>query len=78
MEQFLAKHADRITGALACFDRVNFKGHLPLNWPGAMERLMADSGVLIKDFTVKHSRRLVDHAKSFAEQAGRPYEHLHR
>jgi hypothetical protein len=33
VDEFLAKHADKITGVLACFDRVNFKGHLGLNWP---------------------------------------------
>jgi hypothetical protein len=81
VERFLAKHADKITGVVACFDRVNFKGYLPLNWPEALERLMADSGVLIKDFkefTSKYSRRLVDHAQGFAKEAGRPYEHLNR
>lgn len=30
MRKFVAKHAALITGTLSCFDRVLFKGHLPL------------------------------------------------
>jgi hypothetical protein len=30
MEQFIAKHADKIEGTLSCFDRMLFRGYLPL------------------------------------------------
>ena len=30
MRRFLAKHAATTTGTLSCFDRLLFKGHLPL------------------------------------------------
>jgi hypothetical protein len=29
MDQFIAKHADQLQGALSCFDRVLFRGYLP-------------------------------------------------
>ena len=80
MEEFLAKHADKITGTLACFDRINFKGYLPLNWAKAMEKLLTDHGLLIKDFkgfVAAQSQRVVEHAKAFAEEAGRPYRYLY-
>ena len=31
--RFLEKHADKITGTLSCFDRVIFRGYLPI-WSG--------------------------------------------
>jgi len=80
VEEFLAKHADKITGTLACFDRINFKGYLPLNWAKAMEKLLTDHGLLIKDFkgfVAAQSQRVVEHAKAFAEEAGRPYRYLY-
>ena len=79
MEEFLTKHAEKIVGTISCFDRVNFKGYLPLSWAKAMEQFMAQHGVLIKDFkrfVEGHSERVVSAAKVLAEQVGRPYKHL--
>ena len=36
MDQFIAKHADQIDGALSCFDRVIFRGYLPFFSGAAM------------------------------------------
>jgi len=33
MRKFVAKHAAKTTGTLSCFDRVLFRGHLPLGYP---------------------------------------------
>ena len=30
MENFLQKHSKLVTGTLSCFDRIMFKGYLPL------------------------------------------------
>ena len=38
MKEFTEKHADRITGVISCFDRILFKGYLPLGWSEAMEQ----------------------------------------
>jgi hypothetical protein len=79
MEKFLEKHAANVDGALSCFDRVVFKGYLPLSWPGAMERFIAAQGLLIKDFKAfvpRQAERIVEHAKAFAKAAGRDYRHL--
>jgi hypothetical protein len=77
---FLVKFASLITWTLSCFDRVIFKGHLPISRTKEFEKFV--------DYTLKirrveflettgkaWSQRLVDHAKHFAEQAGRPYEY---
>jgi hypothetical protein len=79
MKSFLEKHEDKITGLMSCFDRVLFKGYLPLGWPEALERLLYENGLLIKDFkrfVSKHSDRLKEHARAMAEKTGRPYRHL--
>jgi hypothetical protein len=79
MRSFLKKHEEKIAGFISSFDRVLFKGYLPLGWPEALECLLYKNGLLIKDFkrfVSKHSNRLKEHAKATAEQAGRPYSHL--
>ena len=30
VERFIEKHQAQITGTISCFDRILFKGHLPL------------------------------------------------
>lgn len=79
MESFLSHYSDRIRGVLSCFDRILFKGYLPLGWPGAMEQLLARQGLLIKDFkrfVTEQSERVKQHAESVATSANRPFEYL--
>ena len=79
MEKFLEAHSEKITGTISCFDRILFKGYLPLGWPGEMEKFMRAQGLLNKDFkrfVQEHSDKLKQHAKAVAEKAGRPYVHL--
>ena len=79
MNKFLEKHAAKIAGTLSCFDRVVFKGYLPICWPAGMEAFIAQQGLLIKDFKTLVSRespKIVDHAKALAAEAGRPYRFL--
>jgi len=81
MERFLQKHADKVTGVLSCFDRVLFKGHLPICSPGGMATLLDRHGVLIKDlraFVQHHSGRIKEHARAMCQRAGRPYVHVCR
>jgi hypothetical protein len=70
VQQFITKHRATITGAISCFDRMLFKGHLPLGWPGAMEGFLARQGLRIKDFgpfVNRHSERIKQHARATAE-----------
>ncbi|MFQ5503109.1 MAG: hypothetical protein ACE5EQ_12570 [Phycisphaerae bacterium] len=81
MKHFIDKHQTRITGTISCFDRILFKGHLPLSWDGAMESFIARQGLKIKefkDFVSRQSDRLKAHAKAIAERAERPYVYLNR
>jgi hypothetical protein len=76
---FLTKFASIISWSLSCFDRVIFKGHLPISRPFQMENFI-DYVLKMRrcDFFKKTGRvwsqRLVDHAQSFASKYGRPFE----
>src|SRR2546422_2124935 len=79
MRRFLAKHAATTTGTLSCFDRLLFKGHLPLGYPHAMEQFLTQRRVLMKDlkaFVLQQAARVKGHAAAAAEHASRPYEYL--
>ncbi|MBL8795626.1 MAG: hypothetical protein JNM56_17100 [Planctomycetia bacterium] len=77
---FFTKFASLIAWVLSCFDRVIFKGHLPISRAAEFERFV-DYTLKIRraDFldTVgpKWSKRLVEHSKQVAHQAGRPWEY---
>jgi hypothetical protein len=76
--RFLTKFASLILGTLHCFDRVIFKGHLPLAAPFELERfvdwvLKIRRSEFIKVVAPKWSDRLVDHAKDLARKSQRTY-----
>ena len=53
MDAFLDKHADKIRGSLSCFDRVIFRGYLPLFSGREMTPFLKRQGVHpddLKDF----------------------------
>ena len=77
---FVAKLSSLILWALSCFDRVIFKGHLPISRAREFEkfvdyRLKMRRCDFLKTTAPQWSERLVDHAKDFAQQQGRPYEY---
>jgi hypothetical protein len=79
MDRFIMQHRERIVGTLSCFDRVIFKGHLPISHPTGLESFLGRLGVKLKDFkelALNIAGRLKDHALATAERAGRPYRYL--
>jgi hypothetical protein len=80
MEKFINKHTPKISGTIACFDRILFKGYLPINWAESMKRFMYAQGLLLKDFkgfVTRHSERIKEHAKAMTEKTARPYIPIH-
>src|SRR6266852_2922520 len=76
---FLVKFASVISWTLSCFDRVIFKGHLPISRPYEFEKfvdyvLRIRRADFLKVFGSEWSKRLVEHAQRFADKDGRPYE----
>jgi len=76
--RFLAKYTSLIVCTLHCFDRVIFKGHLPLAAPAELERfvdwvLKVRRCHFIKVLAPQYAGVLVRHAQQVARQAGRTY-----
>ncbi len=79
MKKFIRQYNDRISGVISCFDRILFKGYLPIGWADAMERLLMRQGLLIKDFkqfVMKHSECIKDHAEAIALKHQRPFHYI--
>jgi hypothetical protein len=80
LSRFVTKFTDLIVAVLSCFDRVIFKGHLPINNGKALEGFV-DHVLKIRRqdfmaFAEQQSETLVDHAKRLAHEAGAEYHHL--
>jgi hypothetical protein len=81
MDRFIMQHRERIAGTLSCFDRVIFKGHLPISHAAGLESFFyrIDSKLAeFKEIALYLARRLKDHAEALARQAHRPYQYLNR
>jgi len=79
VKRFTHQYNELITGMISCFDRILFKGYLPIGWGDAMEGFLAQQGLRIKDFSKfvqKQSRRIAEHAERLAKNSGRPYLYL--
>jgi hypothetical protein len=79
MDQFMAKHADKLQGTLSCFDRVLFRGYLPFFSGYAMASFLETHGVYrcdVKRFVLTQTYRLKDHARQMAAREGRPYQYF--
>ncbi len=75
---FLIKFASLIVAVLHCFDRVLFKGHLPLARAGELEFFVDQVLRVRRDYFLKklaptYSDRLVAHAQNLARRSSRPY-----
>jgi hypothetical protein len=80
---FETKFASLISGVLSCFDRMIFKGYLPLCRLSELERFV-DCELnmrrmdFIKQAAPRYADRLVEHAQQYAAQHGRRYEYSGR
>ena len=81
VSRFADHFSSLISWVLSCFDRVIFKGHLPISWVSQFERFVDYELKIRRDEFLKRvgpewSNRLVDHAKNYAIKHKRPYEYL--
>ena len=77
---FTTKFSSIISWKLSCFDRVIFKGHLPINRADVLEKFVDHTLKMRRYDFIKYtapawSERLVDHAKDYAAKFGRTYEY---
>jgi hypothetical protein len=76
----VAKFSSLLVWVLSCFDRVIFKGHLPISRPREFEKfvdyhLKMRRCDFLKTTAPQWSERIVEHAKDYAEQHGRLFEY---
>jgi hypothetical protein len=76
---FFSKFASLITWVLSCFDRVLFKGHLPITRAYELENfidhvLKMRRVDFLRQVAPRWSGRLVEHAKKLARESKRPWE----
>ena len=79
MDAFVTKHAHTIRGVLSCFDRVLFRGYVPLMSGYAMAEFLKLKQVqrrTLKSFLLTQAERVKKHALSMATEARRPYQYL--
>jgi hypothetical protein len=79
LETFAAEHAAKIRGALGCFDRVLFRGYLPLMSGWAMADFLWSKRIdrkKLKPFLLEQAERINKRAGVVASEAGRPYRYL--
>ena len=50
MDRFIMQHRDLIRGSLSCFDRVLFKGHLPITHAQGLDNFLTHLGLKLKEF----------------------------
>lgn len=77
---FFVKFSSLISWSLSCFDRVIFRGHLPISRPYEIENfidyvLKMRRADFMETLAPQWSNRLVQYAKGFARKAGRLYEY---
>jgi hypothetical protein len=80
MNRFVKRFTSSIVAVLGCFDRVLFKGYLPIRCDSQLNGFV-DHALKMKrkdflPFVEAQSQQLVEHAQRLAEQAGVPYQHL--
>ena len=79
MREFIRKHEARIHGVLSCFDRMLFRGYLPIMSGWSMAQFLkahqADRSS-IKPFLLQNAERVKAHAIALAKKHQRPFEYL--
>ena len=79
MNEFVRKHEDRIHGVLSCFDRMLFRGYLPIMSGWSMAQLLQAHEIdctSVKPFLLANAERVKAHAVALARKHGRPFEYL--
>jgi hypothetical protein len=80
MQEFIAKHQDKIAGTLSGFDRLVFRGHLrSIGHPQGMMTYLWFNQVLLKNFgdhVAEVTERLKEASVAEAKAYGRPVKYL--
>ena len=78
MDIFVRKHQNKINGSLGCFDRMLFRGYLPIQSGWAMAQFLNQNKISfrhLKDFLIENAGKINQHAKTLATKFGRPFQY---
>jgi len=79
MKDFIEANSTRIKGVLSCFDRVLFRGYLPIQDGYAMAQFLNQNDIRfrnLKSFLTDNAAEIKEHARQMAAEVGRPFEYL--
>ncbi len=79
MKDFIRKYDDRIHGVLSCFDRMLFRGYLPIMSGWAMAQFLDGfdvNGSSLKPFLLQNSEGVKNNALAMAQKHERPFQYL--
>jgi hypothetical protein len=79
MDSFVRNHQKKINGTLSCFDRMIFRGYLPIQSGWQMSQFLSQNKIHfrdLKDFLVENADKINKHAKAMADKFGRPIQYL--
>jgi hypothetical protein len=79
MKEFIHKYEDRIHGVLSCFDRMLFRGYLPIMSGWSMAQFLKAHEIGSGDLTaflLANAERVKAHAQAMAEKHERPFQYL--
>jgi len=75
MKTFLSKFPNAINGSISCFDRMVFKGHLPICWGKRFMGFLYSKGVLFKNadkYSKAQGQAIADSMEAWAKKRDRP------
>jgi len=79
MDLFVRKHHKKINGTLRCFDRMLFRGYLPIQSGWQMAQFLNQNQISfrrLKDFLVSNADRIKEYSRTMAAKQGRPFQYL--
>jgi hypothetical protein len=79
MKEFIRKYEQRIHGVLSCFERVIFRGYLPIMSGWAMAEFLyqlKQNRSSLRAFLLHNAERVKNHAIAMAKQQDRPFQYL--
>jgi hypothetical protein len=71
--------SEKINGTLGCFDRMLFRGYLPIQSGWAMAEFLKQNQIPykgLKGFLIHSADRVNQYAKTMAAKQGRPFQYL--
>ena len=79
MKEFIQRYEDRIHGVLSCFDRMLFRGYLPILSGWQMAQFFNSRNIrfrTLKTFLVEQAQRVKQHGIDLAKKEGRPFQYV--